>query len=235
MATVISSQDSTLPSKAEWCFECYRGLAGSPIREAKFRILCRRCERSVYVCEAHVDATKCPGCGPSAHLSTIPASNVSPSTAASDDVAFGLLKDARIEGLAAWLAALSLEKYLPAAILWCHEQGASSLQEVTKNWEQLADALFLKPLEKARMSQDPKCQLPPSSIPKARQSDGPCGQWGYFDGLTDCDDNMSPNYDDDVRDSDVGLPDFADGSPDYYQETYDDYGMTWNTYDEGEW
>ena len=166
MASVISSsQDSTLPSKAEWCFECYRGLAGTPIKEAKFRILCQRCDRSLYLCENHVDAMKCPGCGPLAQLSRFPASNVSPSTAATDDVAFGLLKDARIEGLDTWLASLSLDKYLQAAILWCHEEGASSLQEIFKNWEQLADALSLKPLEKTRMSQDPRCIPPKASIP----------------------------------------------------------------------
>ena len=159
MATVISSQDSTVPSKAEWCFECYRGLsAGNRVKEAKFRIVCESCAGSLYLCEEHAVNVNCPGCGPGTFLRRVPASNISPSTATTGDVAFGLLRDAKIEGLETWLSSLSLSKYLPAAILWCHEEGASSLEEVIKNWEQLANDLLLKPLERKRMSEHPSCQ-----------------------------------------------------------------------------
>lgn len=44
----------------------------------------------------------------------------------------------------------------------------SSLQEVFRNWEQLADALDLKPLGRTRMSQDPRCPARaefPESLP----------------------------------------------------------------------
>jgi hypothetical protein len=85
------------------------------------------------------------------------------------DAAFGLLEVAGIEGLDAWLTSFSLDRYLPDTILWCYEEGVSSLQEVFKNWEQLVDALNLKPLGRTRMSQDPRCparaEFPPGSLP----------------------------------------------------------------------
>jgi len=85
------------------------------------------------------------------------------------DAAFGLLEVAGIEGLDAWLTSFSLDRYLPDTILWCYEEGVSSLQEVFKNWEQLADALNLKRLGRTRMSQDPRCparaEFPPGSLP----------------------------------------------------------------------
>lgn len=170
MSTVRSSQDSTLPSKAEWCFECYRHLPDIPLKEAKFRILCHGCEKSLYLCEDHADAARCPKCPPTTRCSKIPASNISPTTVPSDDVAFGLLRDAQIEGLENWLKSLSLQKYLLSAIVWCHDNGASSLQEVIANWQQLADELCLKPLEKKRMSEDPRCR-PAVFIPLAGPPD----------------------------------------------------------------
>ena len=76
------------------------------------------------------------------------------STTSVDDLQSGLLKDANIPGLREWLASMSLEKHLPAAILWCHEQGAVSMKEVSENWQDVAEALNLKPLEKKRMERE---------------------------------------------------------------------------------
>lgn len=152
-ASVISSQGSTLPHRGEWCFECYAGLQqGRPVKEAKFKITCDKCHGSMYGCEDHSALIKCPACGPGVYMHQNPASCYSASTTTSDDVAFGLLSDAKINGLEGWLASLSLQKYVHAAVLWCHEQGASSLQEVFEHWTDFAEALSLKPLEKDRVS-----------------------------------------------------------------------------------
>ena len=83
-----------------------------------------------------------------------------PTSAASfDDLQFGLLKDAKIHGLDQWLASMSLQKHLQAAILWCHEEGAVSMKEVSENWQDLAEALNLKPLEKKRMEREGNAAL----------------------------------------------------------------------------
>ncbi|CAJ1373273.1 unnamed protein product [Effrenium voratum] len=56
-----------------------------------------------------------------------------------------------VPGLAAWLAELRLESYLPAAEQWAEEQGAVSLEEVVEFREDLAQDLTLKVLERKRL------------------------------------------------------------------------------------
>lgn len=59
-----------------------------------------------------------------------------------------------IEGLEDWLSSLSLLKYADRALAWCDEMGAVDVQEVKDNWEDFAEALGLKNLEKKRMQKN---------------------------------------------------------------------------------
>lgn len=58
----------------------------------------------------------------------------------------------RIEGLERWLQALSLQRYASKAAQWCTHMGAISVEEIEENWEDLAEALKLKPLERKRLA-----------------------------------------------------------------------------------
>mmetsp|Transcript_122291 Transcript_122291/g.237842 ORF Transcript_122291/g.237842 Transcript_122291/m.237842 type:complete len:856 (+) Transcript_122291:73-2640(+) len=57
-----------------------------------------------------------------------------------------------VEGLADWLRGLSLQQYQERAIKWCQEMGALDVHEIEENWEDFADALSLKRLERNRLS-----------------------------------------------------------------------------------
>merc|ERR1719453_2283221 len=57
-----------------------------------------------------------------------------------------------LPGLPEWLTGLSLQKYGPQASGWCAEMGAVSIEEVEENWEDFADAMKLKPLERKRLA-----------------------------------------------------------------------------------
>lgn len=57
-----------------------------------------------------------------------------------------------VDGLDDWLQKLSLQKYALQAHSWCSEMGAVSLEEVEESWEDFADALSLKPLERKRLA-----------------------------------------------------------------------------------
>eukprot|EP00972_Heterocapsa_arctica_P094738 13969485-Heterocapsa_arctica.AAC.1 len=47
-----------------------------------------------------------------------------------------------------------LQKYETKAEEWCDEMGSASLEEVTDDWEALADALALKPHERKRIAKE---------------------------------------------------------------------------------
>lgn len=55
------------------------------------------------------------------------------------------------KGIADLFARASLEKYEASALEWCLEMGAVSIEEVEESWEDLADALGMKPLERKRL------------------------------------------------------------------------------------
>eukprot|EP00927_Polykrikos_kofoidii_P040626 TRINITY_DN34688_c0_g2_i1.p1 TRINITY_DN34688_c0_g2~~TRINITY_DN34688_c0_g2_i1.p1 ORF type:complete len:934 (-),score=164.30 TRINITY_DN34688_c0_g2_i1:132-2846(-) len=57
-----------------------------------------------------------------------------------------------VDGLEDWLRGMNLQKYESKAIDWCIEMGAVSLTEVKECWEDFADALTLKPLERKRLA-----------------------------------------------------------------------------------
>ena len=64
-----SSQQSTMPSRAETCFECYvqvRLQQTATIKEGRFRVQCRRCGSCLYACEDHWQEVHCLQCGPAA-------------------------------------------------------------------------------------------------------------------------------------------------------------------------
>lgn len=56
-----------------------------------------------------------------------------------------------VEGLQEWLQSISLHHYGPKAAEWCVEMGAVSLEEIKESWEDFAQDLSLKPLEKKRL------------------------------------------------------------------------------------
>ena len=60
--------------------------------------------------------------------------------------------DAGIAGLSQWLKELSLQRYEAKALEWCHAMGAVSLEEVEDSWEEFANDLALKPLERKRLA-----------------------------------------------------------------------------------
>lgn len=66
--------------------------------------------------------------------------------------ASGACMEGAVEGLGDFLRSMSLRKYEEQASAWCIEMGAVSLAEVFENWEALADALALKPLERKRLA-----------------------------------------------------------------------------------
>jgi len=55
------------------------------------------------------------------------------------------------QDLAKFFESARLDKYLPNAKEWSSEQGASSIEEIVENAEELGEALKLKPLEKKRL------------------------------------------------------------------------------------
>jgi len=57
-----------------------------------------------------------------------------------------------VEGLTTWLKGLSLQQYQERAIEWCQEMGALDVNEIEEEWEDFADALSLKRLERNRLS-----------------------------------------------------------------------------------
>jgi len=59
--------------------------------------------------------------------------------------------DDTVPGLLEWLEGVSLQKYATKAAEWCQEMGAVSLDEVEEAWEEFADGLALKPLERKRL------------------------------------------------------------------------------------
>eukprot|EP00929_Paragymnodinium_shiwhaense_P025797 TRINITY_DN15520_c0_g1_i1.p1 TRINITY_DN15520_c0_g1~~TRINITY_DN15520_c0_g1_i1.p1 ORF type:complete len:954 (-),score=336.66 TRINITY_DN15520_c0_g1_i1:433-3294(-) len=60
--------------------------------------------------------------------------------------------DAGVDGLEEFMTEACLQKYLARAEEWCAEMGAVHLDEVKECWEDLAEALGLKPLEKKRLA-----------------------------------------------------------------------------------
>ncbi|CAJ1423301.1 unnamed protein product [Effrenium voratum] len=56
-----------------------------------------------------------------------------------------------VPGLQEWLQGLSLHHYGPLAAEWCVEMGAVSIEEIKESWEDFAEGLALKPLEKKRL------------------------------------------------------------------------------------
>eukprot|EP00928_Gymnodinium_smaydae_P010780 TRINITY_DN14062_c0_g2_i1.p1 TRINITY_DN14062_c0_g2~~TRINITY_DN14062_c0_g2_i1.p1 ORF type:complete len:890 (-),score=172.68 TRINITY_DN14062_c0_g2_i1:114-2783(-) len=55
------------------------------------------------------------------------------------------------DDVAAFLQGASLLKHLAPAMSWCTEMGAVSVDEILENWEDFADDLKLKPLERKRL------------------------------------------------------------------------------------
>lgn len=55
------------------------------------------------------------------------------------------------QDLQRFLEGARLTKYLEAAMAWCEEQGAASIEDVIENAPDFAEALKLKPLEKKRL------------------------------------------------------------------------------------
>jgi len=60
-------------------------------------------------------------------------------------------EEALATDLEKFLEGARLSKYLQPALSWCDEQGASSIQEVLDNLEDLSEAIKLKPLEVKRI------------------------------------------------------------------------------------
>merc|ERR1712032_384925 len=56
-----------------------------------------------------------------------------------------------VSGLNEWLKDLKLASYMEAAKDWCSSMGAADLDEVKESWEDFADGLTLKPLERKRL------------------------------------------------------------------------------------
>jgi len=56
-----------------------------------------------------------------------------------------------VPGLAEWLQSIHLHHYGPKAAEWCAEMGAVSTEEIKECWEEFAQDLGLKPLEKKRL------------------------------------------------------------------------------------
>ncbi|CAE7614995.1 ddx1 [Symbiodinium sp. KB8] len=56
-----------------------------------------------------------------------------------------------VPGLAEWLQSIHLHHYGPKAADWCAEMGAVSTEEIKECWEEFAQDLGLKPLEKKRL------------------------------------------------------------------------------------
>eukprot|EP00434_Breviolum_minutum_P035510 symbB.v1.2.031436.t1/scaffold3647.1/size52730/2 len=60
-------------------------------------------------------------------------------------------EDCPVEGLQEWLQSISLHHYGVQAAEWCVEMGAVSIEEIRESWEDFAQDLALKPLEKKRL------------------------------------------------------------------------------------
>uniref|UniRef100_A0A7S1FFR5 Uncharacterized protein n=1 Tax=Noctiluca scintillans TaxID=2966 RepID=A0A7S1FFR5_NOCSC len=61
-----------------------------------------------------------------------------------------------IVGLRQWLCTCKLEDYGARLADWCLEMGAVSIDEIKENWEEVADTLRLKPLERKRLAKAAK-------------------------------------------------------------------------------
>uniref|UniRef100_A0A7S0FDT1 Protein kinase domain-containing protein n=1 Tax=Pyrodinium bahamense TaxID=73915 RepID=A0A7S0FDT1_9DINO len=77
---------------------------------------------------------------------------------------------AELEG---WLERLRLEKYSERARAWCEKEGAVHLNEVLENWEDFANALSLKPLERKRVEKDVNSRRGPPEPPASPQPPPP--------------------------------------------------------------
>jgi len=63
----------------------------------------------------------------------------------------GYEEEIMAQDLVKFLESARLSKYGDTAQKWCDEQGASSIEEILENVEDLSEALQLKPLEKKRL------------------------------------------------------------------------------------
>lgn len=53
--------------------------------------------------------------------------------------------------MAKFLEGARLSKYLKQALEWCEAQGANSIEDIAENWEDFAEAMDMKPLERKRL------------------------------------------------------------------------------------
>jgi serine/threonine protein kinase len=78
-----------------------------------------------------------------------------------------------VPGLREWLRGLSLEQYYDRALEWCDEFGAAHLNEVQEEWEDFAQSLPLKNLERKRLERAMK-SVPVSPVsPESTQTSKP--------------------------------------------------------------
>mmetsp|Transcript_64307 Transcript_64307/g.139965 ORF Transcript_64307/g.139965 Transcript_64307/m.139965 type:complete len:722 (+) Transcript_64307:147-2312(+) len=81
-----------------------------------------------------------------------------PSTAAQAQAAAAVTEvpagETAMKELIEWMEALRLTSYTDAAKAWCERMGAAHLGEVVENWEDFANELKLKPLERKRVEKD---------------------------------------------------------------------------------
>eukprot|EP00929_Paragymnodinium_shiwhaense_P014569 TRINITY_DN12248_c0_g1_i1.p1 TRINITY_DN12248_c0_g1~~TRINITY_DN12248_c0_g1_i1.p1 ORF type:complete len:765 (+),score=260.68 TRINITY_DN12248_c0_g1_i1:70-2364(+) len=86
----------------------------------------------------------------------------------------------RVIGLSEFLRSLKLSQYEVQAIAWCVREGAAELDEVKDSWEDLADCLKLRPMERKRLekaamgaSADPSPQAAKSAAVVLQASTSP--------------------------------------------------------------
>ncbi|CAE7338349.1 Hip14 [Symbiodinium pilosum] len=64
-----------------------------------------------------------------------------------------------------FLESARLSKYMQAALDWCDEQGAASIEDIVENTDDFAEALSLKPLERKRLLKAAESVLSLASFP----------------------------------------------------------------------
>jgi serine/threonine protein kinase len=92
-----------------------------------------------------------------------PLKSAKTSSSAADDV----------RGLREWLIGLSLEQYHAQALEWCNQIGAAHLSKIKEEWEDFAEWLPLKSLEKKRLEKVIRGALTSPQKPQPGVEEGP--------------------------------------------------------------
>lgn len=124
--------------------DCYRDV-NDDVEEGEEDLVVEDLDGTIEIMEV---STK-----PPERLATNASSKIIPSPKTAEEMpkSRSIRNTCKIEALIEALESTELDGFVAAAIAWCEEQGAVNIKEVVEDFEEFADALALKKLERKRL------------------------------------------------------------------------------------